>query len=234
MFVFAHAFLGALIGLGFWHLTHDRRALPLCIISAVLPDLLDKPLALLFPGLFGAGRTLGHSLLFFGIAAVLCTLIWHYRHTLLGIACACAFFSHQILDEMWDVPSTWYYPLMGPFSTDIRPDYLMFSFLREISTLSEWVFAYAVVVILVFWYLGLPEHSVVLPSGKMIPAAQLIALLLLGITGIALILPGTGLIAATSFALTYAPVTGVMAGILALCGTVVLLKWPGPVIFSRN
>ena len=49
MFIFAHIFLGALIGLGFWHLTDDRRALPLCIIGAVFPDLLDKSLALIIP-----------------------------------------------------------------------------------------------------------------------------------------------------------------------------------------
>lgn len=234
MLVFAHAFLGALIGLGFLRLTHDRRALPLCIVSAILPDLLDKPLALLFSPLFGCGRTLGHTLLFFCITAALGLMIWRYRHTLLGVACACAIFSHQILDEMWYVPSTWYYPAMGPFPTHVIPDYLNISFWREMTTLSEWVFAYALVVILAVWYMGIPEYRPFPARQWMIPVRYL-AILLLGVTGIILLLSGTEVIlAATIFAPTYAPVTCTMAGLVALGGTGVLLAWPEPIYRSRD
>ncbi|MDD1685459.1 metal-dependent hydrolase [Methanoregula sp.] len=234
MFVFAHAFLGALIGLGFWHLSHDRRALPLCIVSAILPDLLDKPLALLFPGILGAGRTIGHTLFFFGIAMVLGFLLWRYRHTLLGVACACAIFSHQILDEMWNGPAAWYYPLMGPFPNELHPDYVMYSFWREVSTLSEWVFAYALVVVIAAWYLGLPRHRQVFPAERGITPARFIAFLLLAVTGIVLLIAGTGFIAASCFAPTYAPVTGVMAGLLALGGAAILLPRNGVSPFSGN
>jgi len=53
MLIFAHVFAGALLGLGFWHLTIDRRAIPLCIAASILPDLIDKSLGLLFPLILG-------------------------------------------------------------------------------------------------------------------------------------------------------------------------------------
>jgi len=234
MFIFAHVFLGALIGSGFWYLTTDRRALPLCILCAILPDLLDKPLAMLVPGILGAGRTLGHTLLFFGIAALLGLILWRYRHTLLGVACACTIFSHQILDAMWHVPSAWFYPLMGPFPTAIIQDYIVYSFWREVSTLSEWVFAYASFIIIVTWYLGLPKHRLVFSVIPWIPTARLIAILFLGVTGIILLISGTGFIAATCFAPTYDPVTSMMAGFIALGGIAVLIFLPGSIWLNRD
>ena len=35
MFIFAHVFAGALLGLVFWHLTQDRRAIPVCIAGSI-------------------------------------------------------------------------------------------------------------------------------------------------------------------------------------------------------
>jgi hypothetical protein len=226
MFVFAHVFLGALIGLGFWYLTRNRRALPLSILSAILPDLLDKPLALLFPDIVGSGRTLGHSLLFFGIAAVLGLLLWRYRHTLLGMACACAIVSHHVLDAMWNIPSTWYYPLLGPFPVFIIPDYIGHFFWLEISTPSEWVFAWASVIIAGTWYLCMPEYHVPFLTPRRAATSRLITAFLLGIMGVSLVYSGLAAVPQACFALTYDPVTSVMGGFVALVGSIVLLKWP--------
>jgi len=55
MLIFAHIFAGALLGLGFWHLTNDRRAIIVCIVASILPDLIDKSLGLLFPLVLGGG-----------------------------------------------------------------------------------------------------------------------------------------------------------------------------------
>ncbi|MCK9630023.1 MAG: metal-dependent hydrolase [Methanoregula sp.] len=227
MFLFAHVFLGAFIGLGFWHLTRDRRALPLCIIGAILPDLLDKSLALLLPAFFGSGRTLGHSLIFFSIAIAAGILIWHYRRTLLGIAFACAIVSHQIIDEMWNVPSTWYYPLMGPFPIFIILDYIGHYFWLEVSNPSEWVFACASLLIIALWYTGLPEHRIPFLTSRGITSACFVSAVLLGIVGVCLFFFGLAAIPHAFVAPTYDPVTNVMAGLVALCGAVVLVKWPG-------
>jgi hypothetical protein len=232
MFAFAHVFFGALIGLGFWHLTHNRRALPLCILSAILPDLLDKPLALLFPDIVGSGRTIGHSLLFLGITAALGLLLWRYRHTLLGMACACAIVSHQVLDAMWNIPSTWYYPLMGPFSEFIIPDYIGHFVWLEISTPSEWVFAWASVIITGTRYLCMQEHHVPCLTSQKAAASRLINAFLLGIMGVALVYSGLAAVSPAFFAPTYDPVTSMMGGLVALCGSIALLKWPA--FFSGN
>lgn len=226
MFFFAHAFLGVLIGLGFWQLAGDRRALPVCIISAVLPDLFDKPLALLFPGIFGAGRTIAHSLLFFTLVLMAGLLVWRYRYTLLGMACACGILSHQVLDAMWRVPTTWFFPLFGPFPTLIIPDYFGHYFWLEISALSEWIFAFACFVILICWSRGTPEFPSPVLTKQQVTASRIIAALLLGVMGVYLIVFGPAAVPHAFFAPTYDPVTDIMAGIVALCGAVVLVKWP--------
>jgi membrane-bound metal-dependent hydrolase YbcI (DUF457 family) len=227
MFIFAHVFLGALIGLGFWHLTHDRRALPLCIVGAIFPDLLDKSLALLMPDLLGSGRTIGHSLLFLAIMVVSALILWKYRHTLLGLACTCAVFSHQILDAMWSVPSTWYFPLMGPFSVFIIPDYVGHYFWLEVFNLSEWVFAGASLFIIMLWYLSMPEPRVIFQKNQRIRTVRILTAILLGGMGLYLLFFGVASIPYAFFAPTYNPITDVMAGVLALCGTLVLVKWSG-------
>src|SRR5512133_2475185 len=113
MYFFAHVFSGALFGLGLMYLIHDRRVVPVCILGSVFPDLLDKPLALIFPGILGTSRTIGHSLIFFCIMVVAGVLLWHYRRTLLGLVFSCGVLSHQLLDAIWNLPGTWFFPLMG-------------------------------------------------------------------------------------------------------------------------
>jgi len=225
MLIFAHVFCGALIGLAFWHLTNDRRALPICILGAILPDLLDKSLALLFLGILGSGRTICHSLIFVAILFVAGILLWHYRHTLLGIAFVCAIFTHQILDAMWTVPSTWFYPLLGPFPTYMIPDYIGHYFWLELSTLSEWVFAGASLVILGAWYLSMPEHRVPFLNTRRETYARFSAAILLGVMGMYLLFFGLANLPDAFFAPTYNPITDTMAGIIALCGAIVLVRW---------
>jgi len=225
MFIFAHVFCGALIGLAFWHLTNDRRALPLCILGAILPDLLDKSLAMIFPGILGSGRTIGHSLVFVAIIFLASILLWQYRHTLLGIAFACAIFSHQILDAMWTVPSAWFYPFLGPFPTFMIPDYVGHYFWLEISNPSEWVFGCASLVIMGAWYLGMPEHRVPFMTARRKTYARFSVAILIGVMGVYLLFFGLAALPHAFFAPTYDPVTDIMAGIIALCGMTVLMKW---------
>jgi hypothetical protein len=227
MFIFAHVVAGALIGLGFWHLAHDRRMLPLGILGAILPDLLDKPLACLFPDILGSGRTLGHTLLFVGIIAAAGLLLWHYRLTLAGLAFSCAVFSHQILDAMWGLPSTWLYPILGPFPVFSIPDYAGHYFWLEIASLSEWVFAGAAVIIVGIWYLDFPEHQGRFLSECSKTVAQTLVACLLGVMGVYLLVSGLAAIPTVFFAPTYNQLTCIMAGILSFSGSIALVKWSG-------
>jgi membrane-bound metal-dependent hydrolase YbcI (DUF457 family) len=227
MFIFAHIFLGALIGVVFSYLTDDRWAFPVCVIGALSPDLLDKTLAMTFPGLLGSGRTIGHSLLFFGIALSLGLLIWRCRHTLLGIAFACAVFSHQILDALWNLPATWLYPLLGPFPTFIISDYVGHYFWLEVSTPSEWIFAYASAVILVVWFTGRSEYRAPWLTSRTLKWGRLIGALMLCGMGLYLLYAVLATIPQPFFAPTYDPLTDSMAALIALGGAFIILKWPG-------
>ena len=223
MYLFAHAFAGCLIGLIFSRISHDRRALPVCLAGAVLPDIIDKPLAILIPAIFGSSRTLGHTLLFVVLLLLAGLCVWRYHDSLLGIAFACAVFSHQFLDTIWNLPGTWYFPLLGRFPVILVPDYVGLSIWNEISTVSEWIFGCAVIVIIAGWYLDDQERHPMAPvaENRLVPARFTVFVLLV-LTGIVLLIPATGLFAGSIFAPTYNPCTTAMAGILALGGAVVL------------
>ena len=75
MLIFAHIFAGALLGLGLWHLTNDRRAVIFCIALSILPDLIDKTLGFLLPAVLGGGRTGFHALVII-IVILLCMLMF--------------------------------------------------------------------------------------------------------------------------------------------------------------
>ena len=140
MLIFAHIFAGALLGLGFWHLTKDRRAVPLCIFASLLPDLIDKSLGLAFPLVLGGGRTVFHSLMIIGVFLLCVLLFARSRFALLGLGFAGALFLHQVFDEMWTLPANWFYPLLGPFQGEMIPEYVGFYFWIEMTSLSEWIF----------------------------------------------------------------------------------------------
>jgi len=152
MLIFAHIFAGALLGLGFWHLTSDRRAVLFCIAGSILPDLIDKTLGLSFPSVLGGGRTLFHALVIV-LVILLCMLILSpSRFRLLGAGVACALLLHQLLDEMWMEPANWFYPLLGPFTGQMIPEYIGVYFWLEITNPFEWVFMIGSVVILAKTY----------------------------------------------------------------------------------
>lgn len=227
MYLFAHVFSGALIGIVFWSLVHDRRAVPVCILGAVLPDLLDKPLAFLLPGIFGASRTLGHSLFFFGILFIAGLILWHFRHTLLGLAFAFGVLSHQILDTMWNLAASWYFPLLGPFPGIFIPDYIRSSLWLELSSPSELVFFLAFGILVAVWY---PEFARTCVPCMPVPGQRILAALtacLLAGMGACLVVAGLTFAPGTFFAPAYSPLTSLMAGVIALCGAVVLVRTAG-------
>jgi hypothetical protein len=152
-------------------------------------------------------------------------ILWHYRHTLLGIAVACALFSHQVLDAMWGLPSAWFFPLLGPFPVSVIPDYIGRYFWLEISSPSEWVFACASLIITVKWFCFLPDHDLTFLTPRGVTNARYLASFLLGVMGLQLLFSGLAAFPGAFFAPTYDPVTSVMAGCAALSGTIVLVKW---------
>jgi hypothetical protein len=222
MFIFAHVFAGALLGLAFWHLTKDRRAIPVCIAGSIIPDFVDKSLGLLFPLVLCGGRTVSHSL---GLVLLILIFIFVFVRSnlkVLGIGFVCAILLHQIFDEMWRLPANWYYPLLGPFQGTMIPDYISAYFWFEITNPSEWLFMFGSVVILVksnhcMKVLPLPHWSNLVTR-----SAYTFFVVVFGGTGLFLVAAGLTSPAGMFLSPFYNQMTTVMAGLLALSGAVIM------------
>jgi membrane-bound metal-dependent hydrolase YbcI (DUF457 family) len=84
--------------------------LRLLIIGSMMPDIIDKPLAVFG---FGNGRSITHTLLI--ALTLLCIGFFLYlnkKKTWL-MAIAIGVFTHLILDSMWATPNTLFWPLFG-------------------------------------------------------------------------------------------------------------------------
>jgi hypothetical protein len=222
MLIFAHIFAGALLGLGFWHLTNDRRAIPVCIAASLLPDLVDKSLGLLFPSVFGGGRTVFHALMIVGVVLLCMLLFVRSRVVLLGACVAGALLLHQIFDEMWNLPANWFYPFLGPFQGQMIPEYIGTYFWLEISNPSEWMFMIGTVAILAESYGDqIPVSRASLPDTVKTGAYSLVVAGLL-VTGLYLVTAGLTNSTGTFMTPSYFQIPTVIAGILALCGAVIM------------
>lgn len=80
----------------------------LVALAAILPDLIDKPLALFVLSQHHTGHLFGHTLLLH-LAAITVVLLWRRQ----WLVYALAFASHLIADQMWLYPKTLLYPLLG-------------------------------------------------------------------------------------------------------------------------
>jgi len=224
MFIFAHVFAGALLGLVFWHLTKDRRAIPVCIAGSIIPDLVDKSLGLLFPSVLSSGRTVFHSLGLVFIILIFMLVFVRSNLKVLAIGFACTIFLHQVFDEMWTMPANWYYPLLGPFQGSMIPDYVLTYFWLDITNPSEWVFMIGTVVILVKSYHYMTEIPLFALSDRVKNGAYIFVVAVMGGTGLYLVTMGLTNPAGMFFTSFYNQMTNVMAGLLALGGAVIMSR----------
>ena len=219
MLIAAHIFAGALLGLVFLHLVKDRRAVPFCMAGAILPDLMDKPLGLVFPFVLPGGRTLFHALIIAGIILVGTFLLVRSRSRWLGAGVACAVLVHQVMDEMWMLPANWFWPLLGPFQGHMIPDYIGTYFWVEMSDPSEWLFVIGSVMILAQAYSFLPVIFRVCRSDLVKTGAYALLAIIFLLAGVYLIIAGMSGVAPAFIAPHYSGLPTVMAGILSLGGT---------------
>ena len=224
MFIFAHVFAGALLGLVFWHLTKDRRAIPVCIAGSVIPDLIDKSLGILFPSVLGGGRTVFHSLGLVFIVLIFMLVFVRSNLKVLGIGFACAIFLHQVFDEMWTLPANWYYPLLGPFQGSMIPDYILTYLWLEITNLSEWLFFVGTMVILVKSYHCMTEIPLFDLPDRVKNVAYKFGVAVIGGTGLYLVVVGLISPTGTFNVPVNNQVNDLMTGLLALTGAVIMSR----------
>lgn len=141
MFIACHLFLGLVLGLAIARHLDDRRLIGFCALGAVLPDLLDKPVGhVLLGGSLNSGRIFGHGLLFLTLLLMAGIVLERRRQSFALLAVAGGVLSHQVLDAMWAMPVTWYFPLLGPYEPYEFNDYFGNAILAEVFSLSEWMF----------------------------------------------------------------------------------------------
>jgi membrane-bound metal-dependent hydrolase YbcI (DUF457 family) len=191
MFVLFHLLAGLIVG----YLLADRlrtRAVVLpCMLGALLPDLVDKPLGIFLLGAhFGTGRiychTLAFLLLLLALGAVVCA---RYRKpALLAVGVGVA--THQLLDFMWTQPRAWFYPLFGAFRPINTEGWFLRELLLELGDPVEWVSAAALVVLLLPVLAPARTDTFVARHAGAVRAAALGAVPVLGAAGLYLLASG--------------------------------------------
>jgi len=135
----------------------DKLIIPVCMAYSIIPDILDKYLGLTYTE-FGSGRTVAHSLIYIGVIIffLITIILVTHRHAILIAAAPLALLLHQLLDEIWKLPTTWLYPLLGPFLKNGGlgeiGDWVSVMFWREVTSPVEWVAGISIVVVLVLLY----------------------------------------------------------------------------------
>jgi membrane-bound metal-dependent hydrolase YbcI (DUF457 family) len=92
----------------------DAMDLRFLALGAVLPDLIDTPIGIVGWSSFGAVRLMSHGILF-GTLVMVAVLIFTRR----GLArkrwmlLATGVLLHLLLDAMWNIPETLWWPLLG-------------------------------------------------------------------------------------------------------------------------
>ena len=97
---------------GSWHASlTDKKSL---VLGALLPDIIDKPVGLVFfKNTFSNGRIFSHTLLFPAALAAFGALFYQRCGKTGGISLSLGAFAHLILDKMWRDPKTLFWPLTG-------------------------------------------------------------------------------------------------------------------------
>lgn len=227
MYFFAHLFTGILIGLGFYYLFNDRRLLPVCVAGSLFPDLLDKTLVFLLPGLFGSTRTIGHTLMLAAVFVFAALILWYRCRNIAGFAFAVMVPVHQLQDLMWTLPVTWFFPLHGMFPVVPVPGGFMEFLWIELTNPAEWVFALASCIMVLSGTAGYPEFRPSSLSVRSVSFMQYGIASLLGITGAGIIITGMDTVFGAVPALYPGPDKTVAAGIVALSGAIILVLIAG-------
>ncbi len=128
----------------------DYRLLAIC---ALLPDLIDKPLAVLIFTESQSSQSIAHSLLFHAALLVIALLWWQP-----ALPYVLAFNAHIVLDRMWNHTESFWWPVFGwdvlwTFKPMNTPEAMLNVYLDIITRYPQvWVFEIIGVIVLV-WFI---------------------------------------------------------------------------------
>jgi len=88
------------------------------LVGALLPDIIDKPLGhFFFPNAISNGRIITHTLLVLILLTLVSVIIYFPSRKTAMLVLSFGVFMHLLLDQMWKLPVTLFWPLLG-FSFD--------------------------------------------------------------------------------------------------------------------
>ena len=91
-----------------------RIDIRLLLVASLLPDIIDKPLGLLFfRDTFSNSRLFSHTLLFVAVISLAGLYLYRSRGRLWLLVLAFGAFAHLVFDQMWRTPQTLLWPLYG-------------------------------------------------------------------------------------------------------------------------
>ncbi len=117
MLIFFHLFIGLIAGVILAVLLSDKRAILYGGLGGILPDILDKPLGMIFlADTQIGGRIYFHSLTVGVVFLLLGLILWYSNKQRILLLCiSVGMLLHQLGDTMWDAASNWFWPTLGPF-----------------------------------------------------------------------------------------------------------------------
>ena len=84
------------------------------LIGSLLPDIVDKPLGLLLlQDIIGNGRIFCHTLLFLIFITTIGLFLYISRRKTSVLVLSFGIFTHLVLDMIWRIPKTLFWPLLG-------------------------------------------------------------------------------------------------------------------------
>jgi membrane-bound metal-dependent hydrolase YbcI (DUF457 family) len=153
MLILGHLVIGLIIGFILYEIFHARTIIVFCAIGSVLPDIVDKLLGhTIFNASLDNGRIFFHSLGIVLLFAVVGLIVWRYYRSFSFLVVGFGVLLHQLLDMMWTSPVSWYYPFLGPYPADITSDYFEQAILAELTSVTEWIFFIAILVLALVLY----------------------------------------------------------------------------------
>jgi len=92
----------------------NRIDIRLLLLGSLLPDLIDKPVGqLFFRETFSQGRIFSHTLLFLVLISLAGGYLYQRYSKNWLLVLSFGAFMHLLLDQMWRVPQTLFWPLLG-------------------------------------------------------------------------------------------------------------------------
>ena len=92
----------------------DRIDIRILLIGSLLPDIIDKPVGMLFfRETLSSGRIFSHTLFFLILITIAGLFVFYRQRKSYLLVLSFGTFTHLILDEMWRTPQTLLWPFYG-------------------------------------------------------------------------------------------------------------------------